>query len=260
MHRAPTARSISGSGRATSRANRARFAARATSIPLIAAHCTPGRFGQPPRGYPCPPQSQVRDSDIGVPCIDRDRPRTAPGAIALRAAPPGMPATDLQPPVLAESGDPFTALRVIDLVARLERGRPVRLDDLVDQLNAAHLDWLFTRARRRRRAAPAPGELDGRLPQCLRHRARRRRPVRRRRSPSRTRAASTRGSCARPSATSADAQERLRAFSRLDRATRRMTTRLDPRARSGRCACPGGPGPTEPVARTHHQAPSPPIH
>ena len=27
----------------------------------------------------------------------------------------------------------------------MERGRPVRIDDLVDRLNAAHLDWLFTR-------------------------------------------------------------------------------------------------------------------
>jgi hypothetical protein len=30
-------------------------------------------------------------------------------------------------------------------VARLERGRAERLDALVDRLNAAHLDWLFTR-------------------------------------------------------------------------------------------------------------------
>ena len=47
---------------------------------------------------------------------------------------------------MAEAGDPFTAVRVIDLVARLERGHPVRLDDLVAALNARHLDWLFDRA------------------------------------------------------------------------------------------------------------------
>ena len=47
--------------------------------------------------------------------------------------------------MIAESGDPFALLRVIDLVARVERGRPVRIDDLVDALNAAHLDWLFTK-------------------------------------------------------------------------------------------------------------------
>jgi hypothetical protein len=47
------------------------------------------------------------------------------------------------PPVIAESGDPFTALRVVDLVARLERGRPISLAAIVDRLNATYLDWLF---------------------------------------------------------------------------------------------------------------------
>ena len=56
-----------------------------------------------------------------------------------------MPSTLPAPPVIAESGDPFTSLRVIDAVARQERGRPVRLDALVDHLNGAHVDWLFTR-------------------------------------------------------------------------------------------------------------------
>ena len=37
-------------------------------------------------------------------------------------------------------------MRVIDLVARLDRGVPIRLDDVVDRLNAAWTDWLFTRA------------------------------------------------------------------------------------------------------------------
>jgi hypothetical protein len=69
-----------------------------------------------------------------------------PGLLRLRSAPEGMPEATLQPPTIAESGDPFTALRVIDLVARLERGRPVRLDDIVDTLNGAHLDWLFSKA------------------------------------------------------------------------------------------------------------------
>jgi hypothetical protein len=54
-----------------------------------------------------------------------------------------MPAVDLDPPVLAESGDPFASLRVVDLVARLERGRPIGLGAIVDRLNAMHLDWLF---------------------------------------------------------------------------------------------------------------------
>ena len=47
---------------------------------------------------------------------------------------------------MAETGDPFTALRVLDLVARLERGRPIRLADVRDRLNATHLDWLFPSA------------------------------------------------------------------------------------------------------------------
>jgi hypothetical protein len=62
----------------------------------------------------------------------------------LRAAPPGMPDPTIAPPVIAEAGDPFTAVRVIDLFARLERGSPIRLADVVDRLNATYLDWLFT--------------------------------------------------------------------------------------------------------------------
>ncbi len=54
-----------------------------------------------------------------------------------------MPAPDLTPPVIAESADPFGALRVVDLVARLERGRPIALSAVVDRLNATYLDWLF---------------------------------------------------------------------------------------------------------------------
>jgi hypothetical protein len=54
-----------------------------------------------------------------------------------------MPLPDLAPPVIAESGDPFASLRVIDLVARLDRGRPISLSAVVDRLNATHLDWLF---------------------------------------------------------------------------------------------------------------------
>ena len=62
----------------------------------------------------------------------------------LRTAPAGMPAVDVAPPVVAESGDPFAALRVVDLVARVPRGTPVGLRTLVDRLNATYLDWLFS--------------------------------------------------------------------------------------------------------------------
>jgi len=69
---------------------------------------------------------------------------SAPGVVGDRPSPAGLPDPNLRPPIVAESGDPFGALRVIDLVARIERGRAIRLDDLVDRLNATYLDWLFT--------------------------------------------------------------------------------------------------------------------
>ncbi len=57
----------------------------------------------------------------------------------------GLPAPDLRPPVVAESGDPFASLRVAHLLAHLPRGTPVRLRDIVDRLNADSLDWSFSR-------------------------------------------------------------------------------------------------------------------
>jgi hypothetical protein len=51
----------------------------------------------------------------------------------------------MRPPVVAEPGDPFASLRVAHLLARVPRGVPVRLRDVVDRLNAEHLDWSFSR-------------------------------------------------------------------------------------------------------------------
>jgi hypothetical protein len=65
------------------------------------------------------------------------------GLGALRPSPAGMPDPVISPPTVGEAGDPFTAVRVIDLIARLERGRSVRLADVADRLNASYLDWLF---------------------------------------------------------------------------------------------------------------------
>jgi hypothetical protein len=62
----------------------------------------------------------------------------------LRPAPDGLPDPRIVPPTIAEAGDPFSTVRVIDLLARLERGTPVRLADIVDRLNATYLDWLFS--------------------------------------------------------------------------------------------------------------------
>lgn len=70
--------------------------------------------------------------------------RAAPiGLGPLRSAPDGLPAPTLHPPTIGESGDPFTTIRVVDLLARLERGTPIRLSDIADRLNAMYLDWLF---------------------------------------------------------------------------------------------------------------------
>ena len=80
------------------------------------------------------------------PAFDRLRTRRVTGSLpepGLRTPPPGLPDPNIPPPNVAESGDPFAALRIIDLVARLERGRAVPLASVVDRLNAAYLDWLF---------------------------------------------------------------------------------------------------------------------
>lgn len=55
-----------------------------------------------------------------------------------------LPDPNLHPPTVAESGDPFAALRVVHLLARIPRGRPVALRDVVARLNAEHLDWAFS--------------------------------------------------------------------------------------------------------------------
>jgi hypothetical protein len=68
----------------------------------------------------------------------------APGSLVLRPAPAGLPDTDLRPPTIAASGDPFTTIRVLALVARIERGRPARVADIAAALNARHLDWAFS--------------------------------------------------------------------------------------------------------------------
>ena len=72
-----------------------------------------------------------------------DAPTATIGLGPLRPAPAGLPDPTIAPPNIGETGDPFTALRVIDLLARVERGRPIRLADLADRLNASYLDWLF---------------------------------------------------------------------------------------------------------------------
>ena len=64
--------------------------------------------------------------------------------LSLRAV-PDLPDADIRPPVVAEPGDPFASLRIVHLLARVPRGVPVRVRDLVDTLNASWLDWSFDR-------------------------------------------------------------------------------------------------------------------
>ena len=54
-----------------------------------------------------------------------------------------LPDPDLHPPTVAESGDPFAALRVVHLLARLPRGQAIPIRDLVTRLNREYLDWAF---------------------------------------------------------------------------------------------------------------------
>jgi hypothetical protein len=57
-----------------------------------------------------------------------------------------LPDPNLRPPTVAEAGDPFAAVRVTHLLARIPRGQAVRLRDIVDRLNADYLDWSFSRS------------------------------------------------------------------------------------------------------------------
>lgn len=69
---------------------------------------------------------------------------SASDLLPLRSAPAGLPDPDLNPPIVAESSDPFTALRVTHLVARLPRGVPVSLAAIAGRLNSTYLDWIFS--------------------------------------------------------------------------------------------------------------------
>lgn len=107
------------------------------------------READKPRGWR--PRRPVVGFDFQIPVIQSEIPVTdvraaAPGLAPLRPAPPGLPEPDIRPPTVAEVGDPFSGLRVITLLARIERGRAIRVADIVDRLNADHLDWIFSPA------------------------------------------------------------------------------------------------------------------
>lgn len=86
------------------------------------------------------------DSEISLPVSDATIATPSSVTIGLgplRPAPAGMPDPSFTPPTIAEAGDPFTSIRVIDLVARLARGEAIRLADIAGRLDATYLDWLF---------------------------------------------------------------------------------------------------------------------
>ena len=69
-----------------------------------------------------------------------------PGSLVLRPAPAGLPEADPRPPTIAAARDPFTTVRVLQLVACIERGRPAVIADIAAALNARYLDWAFSSA------------------------------------------------------------------------------------------------------------------
>jgi len=89
-------------------------------------------------------QSLVNQSEMTDPVIDAPVPTI--GLPPLRPAPDGLPDPAITPPTIAESGDPFATVRVIDLIARLERGPPIRVVDIAERLDSTYLDWLFSPA------------------------------------------------------------------------------------------------------------------
>ncbi|MEA2537056.1 MAG: hypothetical protein QOF11_1290, partial [Chloroflexota bacterium] len=92
------------------------------------------------------PQSLPHSSEFapGVQTVTVSPTSAAPGSLVLRPAPAGLPEAEPRPPTIASTGDPFTTVRILQLVARIERGRPARVADLVAALNARHLDWAFS--------------------------------------------------------------------------------------------------------------------
>ena len=100
---------------------------------------------------PCYPRASIPTSFVGiattlVPLPVTVAPIAAPGSLVLRPAPAGLSEADPRPPTIAAARDPFTTIRVLQLVACVERGRPARIADIAAALNARHLDWAFSTA------------------------------------------------------------------------------------------------------------------
>src|SRR5450759_4888120 len=153
----PAARRTSAPAAAMPRVDSCRVPKATRTSPIIAAPPAPPPIetgGGAIRGVilhpfrPRRPVPEVPRRDAGPGPVVSSAPVTdprpaAPGGLRLGSPPAGLPDPNVAPPVVAEPGDPFAVLRVLELVARVERGRPVLLDDLVASLNARYLDWVF---------------------------------------------------------------------------------------------------------------------
>jgi hypothetical protein len=69
---------------------------------------------------------------------------TSEALSVAQVGPLALPDPNLHPPTVAESGDPFGALRVVHLLARLPRGKRIPLGEITTRLNAEFLDWAFS--------------------------------------------------------------------------------------------------------------------
>lgn len=67
----------------------------------------------------------------------------SPGTVDARDH-SALPDPNLHPPVVAESGDPFAALRIVHLLARLPIGPQIPVRDVVARLNSEHTGWVFS--------------------------------------------------------------------------------------------------------------------
>jgi hypothetical protein len=87
--------------------------------------------------------AQIPTSSLGDDVDVTNVRQATPGLARLRPAPAGLPDPNIQPPTVAESRDPFATVRIIDILARIERGAPIRVADIVDRLNTTWPDWFF---------------------------------------------------------------------------------------------------------------------
>lgn len=69
---------------------------------------------------------------------------TSEGPSVAEAGAFALPDPNLHPPTVADSGDPFSALRIVHLMARLPRGERIPVREIVARLNAEFLDWAFS--------------------------------------------------------------------------------------------------------------------